>query len=97
MAKKNVKNEKEKGGFEMIGFALEIPQESFDKLLEAMTESKKRKGVKRRKKKINYHSSSFRLVLTPTSYTDSSLNSNPYLSSNLSSNSNHNYSFLLGE
>lgn len=49
MAKKNVKNEKEKGGFELIGFALEIPQESFDKLLEAMTEPKKKKRSKKKK------------------------------------------------
>lgn len=47
MAKKKLNNKKEKGDIEVIGLALEIPQESFDKLLEAMTEPKKKKGNKK--------------------------------------------------
>lgn len=47
MAKKKLNNKKKKGDIEVIGLALEIPQESFDKLLEAMTEPKKKKGNKK--------------------------------------------------
>lgn len=47
--KKNTKDKKEKEMFDMVGFALEIPQESFDKLLEAMTEPKKKKGSNKKK------------------------------------------------
>lgn len=49
MAKKKTNKTKDKEGFEMFGFALEIPQESFDKLLEAMTEPKKKKGSNKKK------------------------------------------------
>lgn len=49
MAKKKTNKKKEKGDIEMFGFELEIPQESFDKLLEAMTEPKKKKGSNKKK------------------------------------------------
>lgn len=49
MAKKKTNKAKDKGEFEMFGFALEIPQESFDKLLEAMIEPKKKKGSNKKK------------------------------------------------
>lgn len=42
MAKKETNKTKDKGGFEIMGFSLEIPQESFDKLLLAMAEPKKK-------------------------------------------------------
>ena len=49
MAKKKTNKKKERGDIEVIGFALEIPQESFDKLLEAMAEPKKKKGSNKKK------------------------------------------------
>ena len=49
MAKKKTNKKKEKGDIEMFGFELEIPQESFDKLLKAMTEPKKKKGSNKKK------------------------------------------------
>ena len=33
----------------MFGFSIEIPHESFDKLLESMTEPKKKKGSNKKK------------------------------------------------
>ena len=49
MAKKETNKTKDKGGFEIMGFSLEIPQESFDKLLLAMTEPKKKKRSNKKK------------------------------------------------
>lgn len=48
MAKKKL-HKKEKGDVSVIGFSLEIPQESFDKLLEAMAEPKKKKRSNNKK------------------------------------------------
>lgn len=49
MAKKKIDKTDNKGEFEMFGFEIQIPKESFDKLLQAMSEPKKKKRSNKKK------------------------------------------------
>lgn len=49
MAKKKIDKTDNKGEFEIFGFEIAIPKESFDKLLQAMSEPKKKKRSSNKK------------------------------------------------